>query len=126
MQYRADINALDLNFRIRRSRSQWNKICWNTALLWMLTLWLALDGSDAGVCVNGSTMLNLRFADDISLLANSDMDLQQLVNKVDVASRRFGLTISSSKTEVQVVGRDVSQVATSNAYQARQWRAKPS
>ena len=39
------------------------------------------------------------------------MDLQQLVNKVDVASSRFGLTISSSKTEVQVVGRDVSQVA---------------
>ena len=75
-------------------------------------------------CLGGIS--NLRFADDISLVANSDMDLQQLVNKVDVASRRFGLTISSSKTEVQVVGRDVSQVATSNAYQARQWRAKPS
>jgi len=72
---------------------------------------LALDGSDAGVCVNGSTISNLRFADDISLLANSDMDLQQLVNKVDGVSSWFGLTVSSSKTEVQVVGRDVSQVA---------------
>ena len=72
---------------------------------------LALDGSDAGVCVNGSTISNLRFADDISLLANSDMDLQQLVNKVDGASSRFGLTISSSKTEVQVIGRYVSQLA---------------
>jgi len=72
---------------------------------------LALDGSDARVCVNGSTISNLRFADDISLLANSDMGLQQLVNKVDGVSSRFGLTINSSKTEVQVVGRDVSQVA---------------
>ena len=51
----------------------------------------------------------LHFADDLSLLANSDMDLQQLVNKVDGVSSRFGLTISSSKTEVQVIGRDVSQ-----------------
>jgi len=39
------------------------------------------------------------------------MDLQQLVNKVDGVSSRFGLTISSSESEVQVVGRDVSQVA---------------
>ena len=64
-------------------------------ILLEVVMLFALDGSDACVCVNGSTISNL-----LSLLANSDMDLQQLVNKVDVASSRFGLTISSSKTEV--------------------------
>jgi len=69
-------------------------------ILLEVVMLLALDGSDAGVCVNGSFISNLRYADDISLPANSDMDLQQLVNKVDGACSRFRLTISSSKTEV--------------------------
>jgi len=51
----------------------------------------------------------LRFADDISLLADSDLDLQSLVDKVNKTSGRFGLQISSSKTEVQVIGRDTAQ-----------------
>ena len=71
----------------------------------------ALEGSDAGICINGCVISNLRFADDISLLTNSDLDLQQLVDKVSHASSRFGLTINSSETEVQVIGRDVSQVS---------------
>ena len=55
-----------------------------------------------------SVVSNLRFA-DISLLADSDLDLQSLVDKVNKTSGRFGLQISSSKTEVQVIGRDTAQ-----------------
>jgi len=80
-------------------------------ILLEIVMMFALEGSDAGICINGCVISNLRFADDISLLTNSDLDLQQLVDKVSHASSRFGLTINSSETEVQVIGRDVSQVS---------------
>jgi len=46
------------------------------------------------------------FADDISLLADSELDLQSLVDKVNNTRAKFGLQLSSSKTEVQAIGRD--------------------
>ena len=51
----------------------------------------------------------MRFADDISLLADSELDLQSSVDKVNKISSRFGLQVSISKTKVQVTGRDTAQ-----------------
>ena len=67
---------------------------------------LALDRSEFGIKVSGTCLSNLRFADDISLLANSQGELQQLVDRVHVTGGRFGLAISDSKTEAQCIGRD--------------------
>jgi len=53
------------------------------------------------VCVS-----NLRFADDIILTAGSTSGLQQLVNKVYTTSDKFGLTVSSTKTEVRCISRE--------------------
>ena len=41
-------------------------------ILLEVVMMLALEGSDTGVCINGSIISNLCFTDDISLLANSD------------------------------------------------------
>jgi len=54
----------------------------------------------------------MTFADDISLLSDSDHGLQLTVNKV--TSNRFGLTISLVKTEVKAVLRDTSQIKFHN------------
>jgi len=43
---------------------------------------LALDGSDIEVCSNGAVISNVRFADDIGLLASSNQDLHHFVDKV--------------------------------------------
>ena len=51
----------------------------------------------SGICIS-----NLRFADDISLVAERNDDLQQLVNKVHVTSARLGLNVSGTKTEVYI------------------------
>ena len=44
--------------------------------------------------------------DDISLLADSSVGLQQLLDKVHKVSSRFGLNVSASKTEVQCIGKE--------------------
>ena len=63
---------------------------------------MAIQELNIGVTVQGQTINNLRVADDIVLLAESEEDLQLLVSKVQTSSKRVGLTINQSKTEVQL------------------------
>ena len=43
---------------------------------------------------------NLRYADDIVLLANSEAELQELVDRLDRVSRKYSLLINVDKTNV--------------------------
>jgi len=43
---------------------------------------------------------NLRYADDIILLATSEAELQELVDRLDQVSRRYSLLINIDKTKV--------------------------
>jgi len=60
------------------------------------------------VLVSGSVITDLRFADDISLLANSELDLQSQFVKLNRSSGQFGLRISGTKSEL--IERETSQV----------------
>jgi len=44
--------------------------------------------------------MNLRYADDIILLATSDAELQELVDRLDRVSRKYSLLINVDKTMV--------------------------
>ena len=70
----------------------------------------ALHDSNIGACMNGRVINNLRFDDDIALLAESKEDLQTLVSDVFKSSSQLGLKISLSKTQVQVIGRNSTQI----------------
>jgi Reverse transcriptase (RNA-dependent DNA polymerase)/Domain of unknown function (DUF6451) len=73
----------------------------------MLEVVMALaDVNESGIVVSGYRISNLRFADDISFLADGQSELQQQINSLHTVSTRFGLKISTSKTEVQCVSRD--------------------
>ena len=45
---------------------------------------------------------NLRYADDIILLATSEAELQELVDRLDRVSRKYSLLINVNKTKVMV------------------------
>jgi len=45
----------------------------------------------------GSTVNNLRFADDIDLIAKSEQDLQTLTSGIHSASEKFGLKINAKR-----------------------------
>jgi hypothetical protein len=60
----------------------------------------ALDGlDDIGARVKDRTISNLRFADDIGLLAELLEQAQLLLDKVDQVSTKYGQEISETKTE---------------------------
>jgi len=45
---------------------------------------------------------NLRYADDIILLAASEAELQELMDRLEQVSRRYSLLININKTKVMV------------------------
>ena len=70
-----------------------------------LVISLAIQDLDTGIKIQGKTLNNLRFADDIVLMADSEEDLQTLVTLVHTQSKKFGLTINKEKTEVQIINK---------------------
>ena len=50
-----------------------------------------LDGFQRGLEIGGRMITNLRYADDIILLAISEEELQELVDRIDRVSRRYSL-----------------------------------
>ncbi|XP_041097897.1 clusterin-like protein 1 [Polyodon spathula] len=56
--------------------------------------------SPIGVKIGGRNINNLRYADDTTLLAESEKDLEYLVRKVKEESERMGLYLNIKKTKV--------------------------
>ena len=58
-----------------------------------------------GVKVNGHMINNIRYADDIALIAESENKLQKLMDKIVSESEKMGLSLNARKTETMVVSR---------------------
>ena len=56
-----------------------------------------LDGFQGGLQIGGRMITNLRYADDIILLATSEAELQELVDRLDRVSRKYSLLINVHK-----------------------------
>ena len=68
-------------------------------------MWNAgLDESQAGIKIAGKNINNLRYADDITLMAESEEELKTLLMKVKEDSEKAGLTLNIPKTEIMVSG----------------------
>jgi len=59
-----------------------------------------LDGFQGGLQSGGRMITNLRYADDIILLATLEAELQELVDRIDRVSRKYSLLINVDKTKV--------------------------
>ena len=60
----------------------------------------ALDNHVGSVSIGGRVVTNLRFADDIDLIAGSELELADLVARLDKAAARYGMEISAEKTKI--------------------------
>ena len=59
-----------------------------------------LDGFQGGLQIGGRMITNIRYADNVILLATSEAELQELVDRLDRVSRKYSLLINVDKTKV--------------------------
>ena len=63
-----------------------------------------LDEAQAGIEIAGRNINNLRYADDTSLMADSEEELKRLLMKVKKESEKFGLKLNIQKTKIMASG----------------------
>ena len=59
-----------------------------------------LDEAPAGIKIDGRNINNLRYADDTTLMAESEEELQSLLMKVKEESEKVGLKFNIQKTKI--------------------------
>ena len=59
-----------------------------------------LDEAQAGVKISGRNIKTLRYADDTTLMAESEEELKSLLMKVKEESEKFGLKLNIQKTKI--------------------------
>ena len=59
-----------------------------------------LDEAQAGIKIAGRNINNLRYADDTTLMAESEEELKSLLMKVKEESEKFGLKFNIQKTKI--------------------------
>ena len=58
-----------------------------------------LEETQAGIKIAGRNINNLRYADDTTLMAESEEELKSILMKVKVESEKVGLKLSIQKTK---------------------------
>ena len=61
-----------------------------------------LDEAQAGITIAGRNINNLRYADDITFMAESEEELKNLLMKVKEESEKTGLKLNIQKTKIMV------------------------
>ena len=68
-------------------------------------MWNArLDEAQAGIKISGRNINNLRYADDTTLLAESEEELKSFLMKVKEESEKVGLRLNIQKTKIMASG----------------------
>ena len=63
-----------------------------------------LDEAQAGIKIVGRNINSLRYADDTSLMAESEEELKSLMMKVKGESEKVGLKLNIQKTKIMASG----------------------
>ena len=63
-----------------------------------------LEEAQAGIMIAGRNLNNLRYADDTTLMAESEEELKSLLMKVNEESEKVGLKLNIQKTKIMASG----------------------
>ena len=67
-----------------------------------------LEETQAGIKIAGRNINNLRYADDTTLMAESEKELKRLLMKVQEESEKVGLKLNIQKTKIMAFGPIIS------------------
>ena len=76
-----------------------------------------LEEAQEGIKIARRNINNLRYADDTTLMAESDKELKSLLMKVKEGSEKFGLKLNIQKTKIMA-----SSPITSWQINGKQWK----
>ena len=76
-----------------------------------------LEETQAGIKIAGRNISNLRYADDTTLMAESEEELKSLLTKVKEESEKVGLKLNIQKTKIMASG-----PVTSWEIDGKQWK----
>ena len=79
-----------------------------------------MDEAQAGIKIAGRNINNLRYADDTTLMAESEEKLKGLLMKVKEESEKVGLKLNIQKTKIMASG-----PITSWQIDGKQWKQCP-
>ena len=65
---------------------------------------VGLEEAQAGIKIAGRNISNLRYADDTTLMAESEEELKNLLMKVKEESEKVGLKLNIEKTKIMASG----------------------
>ena len=63
-----------------------------------------LDEAQAGIKITGRNINNLRYADDITFMAESEEEIKSLLMKVKGVSEKVSLKLNIQKTKIMASG----------------------
>ena len=65
---------------------------------------VGLEEAAAGIKIAGRNINNLRYADDTTLMAESEEELKSLLMKVEEETEKVGLKLNVQKTKIMAFG----------------------
>ena len=80
----------------------------------------ALEETQAGIKIVGRNINNVRYADDSTLMAESEEELKSLLMKVKEESEKVGLKLNIQKTKIMASG--PVTLWEINGEQGKQWK----
>ncbi|GFR58526.1 retrovirus-related Pol polyprotein LINE-1 [Elysia marginata] len=60
----------------------------------------------SGILINSVNINNIRYADDTVILAESEKQLQAMLDRIVVLCKEYGMEINAKKTKTMHIGRD--------------------
>ena len=63
-----------------------------------------LEEAQAGIKIAGRNINNLRYADDTTIMAESEEELKSLLMKIKEKSEKVGLKLNTQKTKIMASG----------------------
>ena len=67
-----------------------------------------LEEAQAGIKISGRNINNLRYADDTTIMAESEEELKSLLMKLKEESKKVGLKLNIQKMKIMVSGPIIS------------------
>ena len=82
-----------------------------------------LEDAQAGIKIARRNINNLRYADDVTLMAESEEELKSLLMKVKEESEKVGLKLNIQKTKIMASGPIISwQIGVEILFQGNGWQ----